>query len=306
MKKFFGFILIIAGMIISDIYIMDWQPKYFMLIILANLFVVFCLISVFLMGIVCRNRKFDSEKALRAVRKPKKLSKKQFEDLIVSILINCGYSGCEKAKKNPYGINYICDNTAFYIRKRKDPVGEVLAEELGECKDYFGVYSVCIITDAEYTKYAKETAGSYGVFLWDMKKMEKLLNDYHSINNKKKSKNHIHTEDLDGCRKNDFAKLLKELLSRKYEFAEEKNNNILIFRIDDTEYHIFPIKSDPKTKISMAEINTYYDILKNENTSNIMFVSNGYFHREVQEWAMKMKISLWNRDNIDFLIRSIK
>lgn len=308
MKKTFLLIITLIILITISCVIVDMEPKYFLIVVLCLVFFVFCaILSYFFSFFVKNDDKINFAKLKRSLKNLNGLNNKKYNELVCTVLSLSGYSELKKAKKNDYGINYICDGVAFALIKNPYLTGDALVEKAADCKEFFDVYSVIIISP-NFSESGIKSGKDSGVILWDSDKLLQIAETAENMSKapkkktaKKETGKKIHIEALDACEEKVFNSLVAEILKKKYEYIGEEKN-ILNFKIDDRLYKICCIKTEVNRFVGERQVADFFREMYGSGFSNALVVTNGYFHPALQENAKKMGVDLWNRDNLKFMM----
>lgn len=308
MKKILLLIVTLIILTLISCVIVDREPKYFLLVMLCLVFLGLCaILSYFFSFFVKNDNKINFAKLKNSLRNLNKVNHKKYKEIVCSVLSLSGYSELKKAKKNDYGIDYICDDVAFALIKNPFPTGDALVEKAADCKEFFDVYSVIIISP-NFSESGIKSAKDSGVILWDSEKLIQITEGADNASKapkkktvKKETGKKIHIEVLDACDENIFSGLVAEILKKKYEYIGQ-DKNILNFKIDDRLYKVCCIKTEVNRFVGEKQVSDFFREMYGGGFDNALVVTNGYFHPALQENAKKMGVDLWNRDNLTFMM----
>ena len=295
--------------------LLELYPNYILLIIdIMFALLAFCILGFFVLKMLKPIGITNFEKAKKSVLHSENLPKEKLLELIKNILYT-NYSNLRKAKHNPYFVNFYNKKYIFSVIQDNYPIDVDIINQVNKGKTAFHVPFAIVICINDFTKEAFNLAEEKGIIIWNKKRLVEILDrNKKDAETQTPSKKNIHKtikkdtvsiEHLDICDINEFKDILCNLLKKHYKYIDKKEK-LYLFEIENKSYAIYMLQGNPKDKIEKKDIeNIVNDIYKN-NYSNAIILTNTYFRQEIIDWSHKLKIDLWNRDNINYMIEKYK
>lgn len=294
------FVLVMA-FVIADMY-----PKYIGFVLLFLIWLAVMCVCLKIFGLFFRSRGIKNYGRTVQILSREKITSKEYKEICEKILYSIGYTEIRKIKNTEYA-DFIQDRIIFSVPKYVKDM-DFLTEFAGE-KDYFGASSAIIAPWEGMSSDLIDYGDSLGITVWDrerlllMLKQTMLKKHKEHLDNIYRKKN-IRIEDLDFCKGDDFNQAVVKILSEKYEFVEKKDK-LYEFKIEDKVFGVRCLKAPKGEKISQDYIEESVRDIYEAGCKNAIIVSNGYFTVRAEEVARKLKIDLWNRDSLVYIIKSI-
>lgn len=296
MRKFFiGLGIFIVWLSVTFI-LVELYPIHLISIILIMIYVlILAIIFPCFAPLWAKKEIKNFKKAKKTLENCEKLSNKEYIKFIKKILYTLNYADLKKYEKNNYYIDFISGNTLFNLKKRKEPVDINIINRISEAK-IFENKTIIIISNTGFTEACFNN--DKGIILWDKKRLFELLD---KCDNKKVTKieklTYSSLSDLDFMELDEFKNSIYELLKVHFKFEND------LFTIDNKHYSVGCVKSTFKHKINKEEIELAIKDIYSKGAQNILIITNGYFENDIKEYCEKLQISIWNRDNLEFLFK---